>query len=352
MSRWDSKPNRETMIRFVLPLLLLGAPPVSACAVEPVEHPAAPSDRAGWAVDEERLLADIWTLAADSMKGRRAGTEGGARARSFLLSRFRELGLRDFGEGYEQEFVLSRGGADAAPGVNLVGYVRGSEHPDRYVVVTAHYDHLGMQNGMIYNGADDNASGTAALLALAAHLRVNTPRHSIVFVATDAEEGSVHGGEGLQGARAFVRDPPIPLERIVLNVNLDMISRSERDELYAAGTYHHPELTPLVERVAATAPLRLLMGHDRPGLPPGDDWTMSSDHGAFHEAGIPFLYFGVEDHEDYHRPTDVFENIDPDFYVRAVRTVGAFLNEVDRSLDGRRRGEAVAPLAPALESGG
>jgi Zn-dependent M28 family amino/carboxypeptidase len=134
---------------------------------------------------------------------------------------------------------------------------------------------------------------------------------------------------GLQGARAFVANPPVPQDALLFNVNMDMISRNEADELYAAGTYHYPWLVPLIERLAADAPVTLLMGHDRPDLPPGDDWTQSSDHGPFHTAGIPFLYFGVEDHPDYHRPTDTFENIDPDFFARAAETVRRTIRALD-----------------------
>jgi hypothetical protein len=288
------------------------------------------------AVDSATLLRDIGVLAADSMQGRRTGTPGHLRAQRFLLERFRELGLERVGDDYRHGFSFTTPGGEVVEAANLVGQVTGSRYPDRYLVVTAHYDHLGVHRGELYPGADDNASGTAALLALAEHFQRNRPLHSVLFVATDAEEGSAHGGSGLRGARELVRDPPIPLQRILVNVNLDMISRNDRDELYAAGTYHYPALRPYVERVAERAPLTLLMGHDRPDLPHRDDWTMLSDHGAFHEAGIPFLYFGVEDHEDYHRPTDRVENIQPRFYVRAVSTVLDILRELDSGLEGQR----------------
>ncbi|HEY8479206.1 MAG TPA: M20/M25/M40 family metallo-hydrolase, partial [Spirillospora sp.] len=198
------------------------------------------------------------------------------------------------------------------------------------IVLTAHFDHVGIgrpdeAGDSIYNGADDNASGTAALLALARYFREHTPAHSIVFAALDAEE------MGLQGARAFVRTPPIPLDAVVINVNMDMVGRNDAGELYVAGTYHYPFLKPVVERIAERAPVRLLMGHDSPDLPQGQDWTSASDHGAFHAAGIPFLYFGVEDHEDYHRPTDEFDGIQPEFYSAAVRTVLATVLELDRN---------------------
>lgn len=276
-------------------------------------------------INGERLLRDLSILAHDSMEGRRTGTPGNERARAFLLESFPATGLQPLDGEWTREFsFVPRGGSDEMTGVNILGVIRGSAEPELFVVVTAHYDHLGIRNDEIYNGADDNASGTAALLELARSFAEAPPRHSLLFVALDAEE------MGLQGARTFVANPPVPVESIVMNVNLDMISRSEVSELYAVGTYHYPALTPLVEEVAGRAPVNLLMGHDTPDLPPGDDWTMSSDHGPFHQVGIPFIYFGVEDHPGYHAPSDVFEDITPDFYVNAVRTIRDFLLVVDR----------------------
>lgn len=280
-------------------------------------------------IDRERLLADQAILAHDSMEGRRTGTPGNQRARRFLIQAFERNGLglvdgdrtRSFGFTGRQDSVRYLG-------VNVLGLVRGTLHPERYIVVTAHYDHLGARNGEIFNGADDNASGTSALLQLSAWLRAHPPRHSVLFVAFDAEE------MGLQGARAFIAEPPVPLDRIVINVNLDMVSRSEVGELYAAGPHHYPVLTPIVEEVAEASRISLLRGHDRPDLPPGDDWTLLSDHGPFHQAGIPFLYFGVEDHPGYHRSSDVVEDITPDFYVEAVETALDFILMADRRGEG------------------
>jgi hypothetical protein len=119
-------------------------------------------------------------------------------------------------------------------------------------------------------------------------------------------------------------------EAIMLNVNMDMIGRNDKGELYVAGTYHYPQLRPAVQRVIPVAEVTLIAGHDTPANP-RDDWTSQSDQGAFHAQRIPFLYFGVEDHPDYHRPTDDFERIQPGFFTRAVRTVLAVVREIDRS---------------------
>jgi Zn-dependent M28 family amino/carboxypeptidase len=128
-----------------------------------------------------------------------------------------------------------------------------------------------------------------------------------------------------------VADPPVPLGRIALNINLDMVSRTD-GLLWAGGAYHTPALRPILEAVAESAPVELRLGHDRPNAPEGDDWTRSSDHSAFHEVGIPFVYFGVEDHVDYHEPTDDVERVDPAELTAAVTTILAGLRALDAAL--------------------
>jgi Zn-dependent M28 family amino/carboxypeptidase len=121
---------------------------------------------------------------------------------------------------------------------------------------------------------------------------------------------------------------------VALNVNLDMVSRSERNEIYAAGTYHAPWQTPILLDVQRRASVRILFGHDRPGSAGRglEDWTRSSDHWAFHEAGIPFVYFGVEDHPDYHKPTDTADRIDPRFFGDTADMIVEAMRTFDRSL--------------------
>jgi hypothetical protein len=296
---------------------LFSAP--AACQAQVATPPAEAA-----VVDTAALMTDVRILSADSMEGRAAGSPGSAKARSFLVRRFHELGLQRFGDSFDHPFVIAGGrGSGERRGVNLVGWVRGRSAPDRYIVVTAHYDHLGVRAGTIYNGADDNASGTAALLAVADELRRDPPEHSVIIAALDAEES------GLRGARAFVTSPPVARTALLANINLDMVSRNQAGELWAAGTFHNPRLLPLVQEVARRAPVKLRVGHDRPGVAGEDDWTGLSDHAAFHAAGIPFLYLGVEDHADYHKPTDDAERIEPGFYGRAVATVIDLLRELD-----------------------
>jgi Zn-dependent M28 family amino/carboxypeptidase len=121
---------------------------------------------------------------------------------------------------------------------------------------------------------------------------------------------------------------------MAIDVNLDMLSRSDRNEIFAAGTYHYPWLTPILADVQRRAAVKLVLGHDRAGKGPGeDDWTTESDHWAFHMAGVPFVYFGVEDHPDYHKPTDTAERIDPVFYRNVVEMALDAVLALDRGID-------------------
>lgn len=277
-------------------------------------------------VDEAQLIRDVEILAADDMEGRMAGTPGGAKARAYVLQRFKDVGLKPLGSSYEHPFTLP--GRDEAPrrkGTNLLGVIEGTARPGRYIVVTAHYDHVGIRDGLVFNGADDNATGVAALLAVAAHFVRNPPETSLIIAALDAEEG------GLHGARAFLRSEVVKRDAIVMNVNVDMLGRDANNILYAAGTHHYPALKPLLENVAQP-PVELRFGHDVPGLKV-EDWTGSSDHSVFHQAGIPFVYFGVEDFENHHKASDDAATIQREFFAGAVRTVIA---AVDRLATGMK----------------
>jgi Zn-dependent M28 family amino/carboxypeptidase len=278
-------------------------------------------------IESSRLLRDIEVLSADDMEGRSADRPAMQRAREYVERRFKESGLKPFGDSFAHEFKIEEKGKTGwLKGINIVGRIEGKRSPEKFIVITAHYDHVGVNNGEVYNGADDNASGTAALFAIAKYFSEHGPDHSLIFVAFDAEE------KGLEGAKEFVQNPPVAKSSVLLNINMDMLSRNEKGELYASGAFHYTKLRPLLAAVQKKARVKLLLGHDAPNLGK-DDWTFQSDHAAFHRAGIPFIYFGVEDHADYHRPTDDFANIMPDFYVRVVETIIDAVNIIDRDLN-------------------
>lgn len=276
--------------------------------------------------DASKLITDIQTLSADYMEGRSADRPAMAKARDYVEKRFKEVGLSPIGASFQQEFeVRQRGAAGVLKGINFIGQIRGTKKANKYIIITAHYDHDGIRNGEIYNGADDNASGTAALFAIASYFKKHKPDHSLIFVAFDAEE------KGLLGSRHFVANLPVKKDAVVLNVNMDMISRNDKGELYAAGAFHYPKLRPALEAARKKAKVKLRLGHDDPKLG-RDDWTNQSDQASFHREKIPFIYFGVEDHKDYHRPTDDFANIQPVFYVKAVETIIESVKLLDKNV--------------------
>lgn len=312
-------------LRLLVPAAALSAVALAVFLFRPTAEPpplpetaAAPDARASTprAVNLDRLLADLSVLAHDSMRGRAPGTDESAEARRYIIDRLEEAGVAPLGGDYERPFTIVDGGN----ATNIVGVVEGTTPGT--IVLTAHYDHVGVRDGTVYNGADDNASGTAAVLEVSRIIAGEPLSHSLVVAFLDAEE------VGLQGARAFVSTETVPISDIVLNVNLDMVSRSG-GTLWAAGAFHTPSLRPVLESVAEHAPTELRLGHDQPGIDGEDDWTSASDHGPFHAAGLPFVYFGVEDHPDYHQPTDDVERVIPEEFHSSVETILLALRALD-----------------------
>ena len=262
--------------------------------------------------DQSKLLKNLKVFSADSMEGRGTGEPGGLKAQRFIQEQFSGALLLSFEKDYSHSFNYANPfRKKKIEGTNVIGWIKGFAEPEKYIIVSSHHDHLGIRNGEVYNGADDNASGTCALFSIVEYLTAHPPRCSFVFIAFDAEEN------GLIGSKHFVRKPPIPLEQVVFNLNLDMISRSEKNEIFICGTHHYPEFKPVLNAQDSLSVIDVVFGHDSVSSAQ-EDWTYSSDHGSFHRKNIPFIYLGVENHIDYHKPTDDFDQIDPEFYVEAV----------------------------------
>ena len=272
--------------------------------------------------DETELLQHVKILSSDLYEGRRTGTDGANRAKKYIINQFYNLGISKIKNTYEQPFTFDHRG-NRYNGVNILGVVKGTTISDKYIVISAHYDHEGIKQGKIYNGADDNAAGVSALFAFAEYYKKNQPKHSIIFAAFDAEE------LGLEGSKYFVNSAVVNSKNISVNVNLDMISRSDKNELYAVGTADSKSLKYIISNFKTSEKINILIGHD--GYDELENWTYSSDHANFYKKGIPFLYFGVEDHKDYHEPTDDYENIHPEFYVDAVKSIILIVNKIDNS---------------------
>ena len=304
---------------------------MSASTIGPSAAPAAPL------VDAGRLMADVQALSSPAMEGRLTGSDGGRRARAFILDRMRTAGLEPVNGRHEQPFAFTRRSIRGllTPGrayitefpeaVNVFGAIRGASAPDEWLLLTAHFDHFGFRDGELHPGADDNASGVAALLGAMHYFTANRPRRSMLFVAFDGEE------QGLRGAGYFVEHSPIELSRVRLLVNADMVSRGDDGVIVASGTYGDDALRELVTRAASHRALSVRFGHDRPLYLAGRvaDWSQASDHGPFIDAGVRTLYYGVEDHADYHAPGDTADKIPRAFFAESASLIIATLREAD-----------------------
>jgi hypothetical protein len=301
---------------------------LAACSTTP--EPVAPAAPAVPAF-QAQLLEDVRILASDEMAGRDTGSAGGEMARNYIVGRLESLGVVAPAMGRLQPWEATgrtRAGPRTYNGVNIIGMIPGTRVSDKYIVVTAHYDHVGTNDGQVFNGADDNASGVATMLALAAELKRQAPEHSVIFVALDGEE------RGLLGAKHFVEAPPVPLTSIAMNLNFDMTARAETDgKLWVTGTYQNPTFRPILEGIPADGAVALAFGKDTPEDTGEDNWVESSDHAAFYRAQIPFLYLGVNYHPDYHRPSDDFERITAAVFTSATALSIASFRALDRALD-------------------
>ncbi|TDU43368.1 peptidase M28-like protein [Gelidibacter sediminis] len=273
-----------------------------------------------YSFNPDSLIHHIKTLSSDAFEGRRTGTAGAEKAKQYIINKFRSLNVTPLIQDYQQPFTFTTRGK-TYKAINVLGLIKGSKKPEEYIVISAHYDHEGIQNNQIYNGADDDASGVAALFAFAEYFENHLPTHSVILAAFDAEE------LGISGSHYYVNNSIVPLNKIKLNINMDMISRNDKNELYAVGTAYNTALKSVISNYKSATDLTLLMGHD--GQDGKQNWTHASDHAPFHKKKIPFLYFGVEDHKDYHKPSDTFENIHPEFYKNAVKAIISIFGTVD-----------------------
>lgn len=300
-----------------------------------------------------RLLgSEIAWLAADARGGRFTGTAEADSVAAWLAEKFSEAGLAGPWSGKMlQSFTVAADapaavGTEAAGrnGVNVVGILPGRDPSLRneYLVVGAHYDHLGTgtvgslspdRRGEIHNGADDNASGTVALLEMVRILSREPPARSIIFVAFSGEE------LGLLGSSAYVRNPPRDMASTVAMLNLDMVGRLGGSGLQALGAMTAAEFPALVDSVASVVGLRVTATGDGYGR---------SDHASFAAAKVPVLHLFTDLHEDYHRPSDDAERIN----LEGVAQVAEFGAAMVRAIGDRSDRLTYIDLPPPAPSAG
>ncbi|MBA2117689.1 M20/M25/M40 family metallo-hydrolase [Bremerella alba] len=246
-------------------------------------------------IQKEDVKRHVDILADDSFEGREAGSRGGRAAGNYLQGLFSKYGLKPAGDG-GSFFQLFHGGSR-----NILGILPGEQGADSgdVIVVGAHYDHVGYGNrsnsfgpfGYVHNGADDNASGTAALLEVVQALTEMkaTPKRSILFVLWDGEE------KGLLGSKYWVEHPTVAWDRIRLYLNLDMVGRLRPQGVEVYGTRTLPGVRQVISRANMASDLKLDFRWEM---------TDNSDHYTFYSRSIPTLMYHTGLHGEYHRPQD------------------------------------------------
>ena len=274
-------------------------------------------------ITSNELKAHLTIIASDEMQGRETGSEGQKKAGRYMISQYKKnnipfpKGAADYYQKVPAAYLNAKSNDNLADSENIWAFIEGTEKADEIVVVSAHYDHIGIENGEIFNGADDDGSGTVALLEIAqafakAKAAGHGPKRSILFLHVTGEE------HGLHGSRFYSENPLFPLKNTVADVNIDMIGR--RDDLhkdsnnyiYLIGSdYLSSELYAICESENKKF-VNLNLDYKFNDRKDPNRFYYRSDHYNFAKNGIPvvFLFNGV--HADYHQKTDEVDKIEFD----------------------------------------
>ena len=262
-------------------------------------------------------------VASDEMEGRETGSAGQKKAGKYLIEQYKKNGIsstkatKDYYQKVPAAYLNAKHNENLPDSENILAFIKGSEKPDEIVVISAHYDHIGIKRGEIYNGADDNGSGTVALLEIAQAFELAKndglgPKRSILFLHVTGEE------HGLHGSRYYSENPVFPLENTIADVNIDMIGRRDSNHkdsnnyIYLIGSdYLSSDLYNICEE-ANKKSVNLTIDYTFNDKNDSNRFYYRSDHYNFAKNGIPsvFLFNGV--HADYHQKTDEVSKIEFD----------------------------------------
>ena len=279
------------------------------------------------------MQEDVGFLASDNLQGRATGTEGEKLAAEYIANRLKDLKIEAKGtEGFYQDFnfkpkthphdsiKFNTNDDGSITGRNVLGYI--DNNASNTIIIGAHYDHLGLGGdgslyrdsiAAIHNGADDNASGVAVLLALAKKLKNGNKNNNYLFIAFSGEE------MGLVGSNYFVKNPTIAIKNANYMINMDMVGRLKADStlaVYGTGT------SPIFKQVLKAHNDKFKLIQKESGIGP-------SDHTSFYNADIPVLHFFTGQHEDYHKPSDDTEKLN----YQGMKTIANYIFDVISDLD-------------------
>ncbi|AKH95320.1 M28 family metallopeptidase [Elizabethkingia anophelis] len=300
-----------------------------SCAVQ---NPQKVYESSLKSISAENLKRDLYIIASDEMQGRDTGSPGQKKAGEYMINQYKKNGIghppsmSSYYQKVPSEYMSKRKKINDSE--NILAYIEGSEKPNEIIVISAHYDHVGMNNGEIYNGADDDGSGTVGVMAIAeafhkAKKAGHGPKRSILFLHVTGEE------KGLFGSSYYSDNPIFPLANTVADLNIDMIGRVDplhKDNpnfVYVVGSEMlSSQLKEAVEKAnKATHNLYLDYKYDDPKDP--DRIYYRSDHYNFAKHNIPIAFFFDGIHEDYHKPTDTPDKIDYPLLMKRTQLVFA-----------------------------
>lgn len=272
----------------------------------------------------------IYTLASDAFEGRQTGERGQKMAAEYLADQYKSFGIMGINgsDNYYQYIpVDSLNKRSKNPSENVIAFIEGTEKPNEILVISSHYDHEGIKKEEVYNGADDNASGTSAVIEIAqafasAKKEGFGPKRSILFVNFTGEE------KGLLGSKYFSNNPVYPLENMVAGLNIDMIGRigKERDPnddnyVYVIGADRlSTELHEINEKANATY-THLELDYKFNALDDPNKFYSRSDHYNLAKHNIPIIFYFNGTHVDYHKPTDTADKINLELLTKRAQLV-------------------------------
>ena len=300
------------------------------------------SDKYAESITSEELSDLIYEFSSDKFEGRNTGEPGQKLAVEFIRDFYKSNNIikADNTEDYFQKFLvdfdsrevtrpdnINQGNIDWVKTENVAAIIEGSTYPNEYIVLTAHLDHVGVENGEIFNGADDDGSGSMALLEIAeafklAELDGNRPKRSIVILHVSAEE------KGLLGSKYYTDNPLYPLDETITNLNVDMIGRtdptrnSNNDEyIYLIGTDRLSTMLHETSEKVNYKTVNLELDYRFNAWDDPNRFYERSDHWHFAKNNIPVIFYFSGTHEDYHQPTDTAEKIRYDLLTKRTRLI-------------------------------